>query len=88
MIAQFFEASLELACIILHKSSKEFQKSLTDSLRNTERTELRCHHDNLLETLKMSGFYLSFQNFCESLKKQTEMLFKYVKMFVIILLFI
>ena len=35
---------------------KEFQESLTESFRNTNRTKLRYFHDNLLETLKICDF--------------------------------
>ena len=56
VIAQFLQTNLELACTIKEKL-KEFQESLTESFRNTDRTKLRYLHDNFLETLNICGFH-------------------------------
>ena len=43
---------LQTAYCIIKEMLKEFQESLTESFRNTNRTKLRYFHDNLLETFE------------------------------------
>ena len=46
---------LQTAYCIIKEMLKEFQESLTESFRNTNRTKLRYFHDDLLETFENMG---------------------------------